>query len=404
MIPRDQIVAVTGAPRSGTSALMRALQLAGLPVSGEQWPAARRWERRIERAAPENRARLVVARERARERYERLNPGGFFEIGGVVVRGLREVGEYGGRIIKIVAPGILPPSRGRGTSPGIVWRYLLCVRDPRAVVTSQRDLNAGVQVAGEGGWNQPRLAAIPRRYLRQCGMLAYWLANGFNDLEPPDLRRWHAVDYDVTVANPRRELARCCDFLGWSPSPHALDEAAASYTPALRRSPARFEGWPPEAAADAAAAELVYEALKTLDRDLLGAARLAVEERREHHALERSRWYAPEVGWIVDASMARKAAADETFRATLRKAAMRSIESGFHPQVCTQYEAPPDAPTYTIRRPIDLGDLVVAMVRYRGEWMTREDAYRAHQITRSTDPGAAPPLDPVKLAAWAWRW
>lgn len=410
MIPNDKIVAVCCAPRSGSSALMRAMMLGGVPIAGDQWPQLRR--------GSASDAESEGARAAAIERARRLNPHGFWEVPGVVGRGLREPGEHGGRAIKIVSPGCLPPH----TDPRIVWRYVLLLRDPRAVAESQRDLDGGIRVAAPGpidenvaaraatqpsmaaadGWLDHRPAIRPRRYLAHLGPLAAWHAGAVDGVPPADRERWITLDYDALVADPAGELARLWDFLHCRPSAAQVAAAAGSYDARLRRSARRFAGWPPSQQSDGRAAEVLYQALLELEPAQLAAARLAVEDRAEFRRLEAVRWYSPDVGWMIDASIERKLRSDPAYREALRRVSGPAIAGGLHPQVCEGYAAAES--TYTIRRPADLGDLVARHCVYRGDLLSREDAFRLHQTLYCTDRPKCPAADPAKTAAWAWEW
>lgn len=388
---------------------MGALSLLGVPIAGDRFP--RQPNQVNAHLSPEAAQRAAVAHAKRREHLQRLNPVGYWEIPGVVSRGLQELDGHGGRAIKIVTRGILPPTGLRGTDPGLVWRYLLCLRDPRHVAESQRDLRRPVEVPGEtiDGWTSHRARPDPGRYLETMGRLAIWLAE-----DSPS--GWLVVDYDRTLGDPLTQLSLIAQFLGYLPSIEQLSAAAASYWPELRRSPATAGAWPAGRELDGQVAEAVYEALKGLGRRAesgerkaesgaeLAAARVAVLERLEAQQLERAQWYSPEVCWMIDASIQRKIASDSEFRDSLRKSAWRGLLTGYHPQVCAEYYEPVDAPVYTIRRPADLGDWSATCVRYRGRIETREQAFRVHQVLCCDPNTPAPEVDHQKVKAWRWRW
>jgi hypothetical protein len=121
--PPDQIVIVTGEPRSGTSAMMRALDELGHAIAGDRWPHQRRASQRPEQA------------DRLAERARKMNPCGFYEIPGVVANGLADPDGHGGRAVKIISRGLLPAVRGgpERTPPDTAWRVILCCRAPRHV-------------------------------------------------------------------------------------------------------------------------------------------------------------------------------------------------------------------------------------------------------------------------------
>jgi len=371
--------------------MMGALRLLGIPIAGQKFP----------RFDDENANEpLGDQQARVRKHMERMNPAGFWEVPGAVVRGLAAVGDHGGRAIKIISHGLVPGIDGRGptgTDPELVWRYVLCLRDPRHVAESQRDLRNPVDVADGGAWAYQRGPADPRRYLAGNGRLALWL-------ESRPLDDWISIDYDELVARPLAGLQRIARHLDHQPTTDQLAAAAASYDLALRRSPATAADWPPPLALDGQAADLVYQALGSLNRADLGVAALAVRERQEAHQLETNQWYDPAVGWMINAAVERRIRRDRTFRDQLRRAAWRGILTGHHPQVCEPYDEIRDAPTYTIRRPADLGDWSATMCRWRGQVVTREHAFRLHQADCANPATVNPPVDHAKVRAWRWEW
>ena len=388
--PPDKVIVVTGEPRSGTSAMMNALRLIGQPIAGDRFPSAP----------------IAGDAARAAARHDalvKLNPGGFYEVPGVVVRGLGQVDGLGAHAVKIISRGLLPGFNRRGptgTDPALIWKYVLCTRDPRHTAESQRDLRGPVDVPGEtpGTWANHRGRADPARYLAGAGRLVLWL-------QDRDLDDWAMLDYDEALDQPAASIARIAAHLDRRVTRAQLAEAAASYDPALRRSPATAPAdWPEPVAVDGQAADLVYEALRTLDRVALDTAALAVLERQEAHQLENARWYSAEVGWMINAAIERRLRRDPAYRDQLRRAAMEGIRTGHHPQVCTGYDELADGPIYTIRRPADLGDYRATMVRFRGQTMTRENAFLVHQAGLGDPATVNPPVDQERVAAWGWTW
>ena len=180
------ITAVTGDPRSGTSLNMAMLMLAGYPISGEKFPGDKVATKRL--AALAKQVELGQSTRKEQKRVQKnlakrtahahdLNPSGFYEVPGVVIRGLSKADSHGGHAIKIISRGIVPlqtPQGMVGTNPGIVWKYIVCMRDPRYVAESQRSLGGEVDVVGSDGGNEwivPRKALSVRSYLSGDGML-----------------------------------------------------------------------------------------------------------------------------------------------------------------------------------------------------------------------------------------
>ena len=84
---KDKIVMVTGAPRSGTSLQMQTLDLLGVPINGDRFPEGNR-----------DKIKNHLS-ERQKEQSENLNPKGFYEIGGVVIWGVRDISDYKGKAV-----------------------------------------------------------------------------------------------------------------------------------------------------------------------------------------------------------------------------------------------------------------------------------------------------------------
>ena len=130
------MIIVTGEPRSGTSLMMRIVDSLGLEIAGEQQPGEKRPDRNKKR----------------KERAEYLNPEGFWEVPGVVSRGIKteeQVEEYKDKVIKIVTGGL-----SNTVKPAIdkIDKIIFCLRHPREVAFSQQKLVSGVEVAKKEGW------------------------------------------------------------------------------------------------------------------------------------------------------------------------------------------------------------------------------------------------------------
>lgn len=381
----DRITLVTGDPRSGTSLMMQTLDLLGVPVAGEKYPQ----KGRLAEGTPDQQRRL--------ERTRVMNPRGFYEVPGVVVRGTSDRERFAGQALKVVSPGAWPHA-GAGTPPEIVDKYILCLRDPTSVGQSQTHLEMPVQVSGDGEWQPPAQKPSPVRFLLENGGLAQWL---FENDEPRG--RVLVVDYDDFLDHPDRTLARVIAHLEIEPTPDQIDAARSNVDPALRRSPGEFTGWPEALRLDGEAAQAVYESLRELSPELWLTAWGRLESRREFHRRERTRWYDPAIGILATAGLFRILQTDAEKRRVLVEGAgrvagfRRQLQQGLHPQCTVGFRAAEE--TYTIERPADFGDLTRPLVIYRGETMTWERAFAWHQqLWNARQADLLPKLERQRLA------
>lgn len=267
----EKILAVLGTPRSGTSLLMRMLDAMGVPVAGER-------EMTIA-SEPGDRARVIADAAR------NLNPDGFFEVPGLVGRGLfsRRIMEgldLGGKAVKLVGSAMLPIDgvTPRGTDYSLVDRVILCLRDPREVAASQTGLVSGVMRAGDDEWTAKVPHALsPATYIRDLGRLCMAMAEGW---PVPVLvvahERWRNVD------DRAKQVEALASFVG----AESGEKAGQLWDDGLYRS--RPNNWPEHLAADGAIADAIYAAL--LDGDPATVAPLAEAWLSEQQA-ERVAWY-----------------------------------------------------------------------------------------------------------------
>lgn len=181
------VVIVSGAPRSGTSLMMRILEAAGLaPLCDEARPP------------------------------DADNPHGYYELD-AVKRSAQDhgwLGGAGGRAVKVVQSLLrhLPSDRR--------YRVILMRRDPDAVVRSQEAMLARRGAAPEPDGAATRISLV--RQLRATETL----------LESRPEFDWLGVDYDRLVADAEPELQRVILFLGLDAT---AAELASIVEPALQR-------------------------------------------------------------------------------------------------------------------------------------------------------------------------
>ena len=175
------VTVVSGAPRSGTSAMMQMLGAGGMDL-------------------------LVDGVRRA----DRDNPRGYFEL--EAARRLADdatwVPRAVGCAVKLVHA--LVPRLPRGPA----YRIVLMRRDWREVLASQRAMLVRRGGVPEGP-DDARLAGI---FAAQLARLAHWAA------ERPDVELLE-VDYNALVSDPAGAAGRVCGFLGGGLD--VLDMAAA---------------------------------------------------------------------------------------------------------------------------------------------------------------------------------
>lgn len=115
---------ISGSPRSGTSATMRVMRASGYNLHGDKFPRlANNSESEIEQYMHDKKV----------ERFkpeDQLNEQGFFEEGGMVMKGigknilshLHTIPE--GSVVKIIGKGLL------NTDPDLISKLIYCLRDP----------------------------------------------------------------------------------------------------------------------------------------------------------------------------------------------------------------------------------------------------------------------------------
>lgn len=117
-------VIVSGSPRSGTSATMRVLIASKYNVHGDKFP------RLANKSKSEIEKYMQSKKEEEFKPEEQLNEKGYFEEGGMVMKGISKTLDChlhtipDGSVIKIIGKGL------RGTDPDLVGHLVYCLRDP----------------------------------------------------------------------------------------------------------------------------------------------------------------------------------------------------------------------------------------------------------------------------------
>jgi hypothetical protein len=169
-MPRDGIIVVSGLPRSGTSMMMRMLEVGGLAV--------------------------VTDRRRA---PDASNPAGYYE--DERVKRLRD-GEHqwlesaAGKVVKVVSPLLeyLPPRHA--------YKLIFMLRSVSEIIASQRRM-----LARQGDRPQDDDAAMAAMYRRHLSTIESWL------VQQSHIDTMYVHYRDVT-ADPAGHVVRISRFLG----------------------------------------------------------------------------------------------------------------------------------------------------------------------------------------------
>ncbi len=187
------MIIITGDPRSGTSLMMSIVSSLGIEIAGQQF---------------------VDTKQKSKKRIKRadyLNPEGFWEVAGVVSRGIQtqeQIDEYENKAIKIVTSGLL-----NTVKPAIdkTDKIIFCLRNPREIAFSQQKLISSIEVAGDNGeWGfiPEKMKVDLTKYIRSVGR--YIIKSTNIDLWDRTL----VVDYGELLTNPTQEIKRISTFLG----------------------------------------------------------------------------------------------------------------------------------------------------------------------------------------------
>ncbi len=235
-----KINAVTGAPRSGTSLAMQILDILGVAVAGTP------------PVVPTDFSDLELDTMDRKKRAKALNPLGFYEIGGTVVKGItaeKEAMRFAGKTVKIVASGMSK------TDPAYVGKIILCLRNPAEILTSQENLTSDIIVQGEEGevFSPKLMKKGPDTYVQQMGNLLRWISN---NKKTEDV---FSLNYEELQSEKAESvLTDLCHFLEIEPDSKKVAQAIAQIKPELYRS--NKADWPDTE--EAALAFTVYENLK----------------------------------------------------------------------------------------------------------------------------------------------
>jgi hypothetical protein len=329
---------------------MQTLYLLGCPVEGELDPSIKK------RDDLENDPLKEVREEHA----DKMNPRGFFEVPGVVIRGTRNQEKFGGKILKVVSNGVYPQTGtplSIGTPPEIVDKYILCVRKPMHIAVSQMDLVSQTFAGSKskpGTWAPLKSMLSPIPYIIRTGGLVGWLSEQDDSLRAKFL----PVLYDNMIDNPRGTIQTIIEHLEIQPDPKNIEAAVANISTDLRRSDT-LEEWPEDLKISGITADSIFDALLSLDPgDLASAAVYASEFIRNQH-LESIQWVDDEDTWAtITAQTKRDLITNKNGIAdNMRERLSQYRENRLICSQCSYYNRD-EIKTYEMQRPLDLGTLV----------------------------------------------
>lgn len=348
-IPENQMIVVSGDPRSGTSLMMQTLNLLEIPISGEKF---------TQRRGSEPMNEIAV----------NLNPKGFFEVPGVVMRGTPDIKEFGGTAIKIISPGLTK------TPTNLIYKVILCLRDPRFVAESQTNLQNGVLLDS----NPFKTAISPKRYIIEMGKFLKWLMG-----QPQDFRdKFLIVDYNNFLKDTENELDRLISYLGVTVTSAVRRKAIKNVDQSLRRSDAAFSGWGEKYADYGNTADLIYQSLKTFDPDQSLDASSRVDTVIETESKEMALIFKPEMCCNVSATFLRQYGKSEKTKNYMLKSYLHRVKIGESFLTSPDYTGESEE-IYTIHLPIDIGgSQTFNKVWYLGLQLTNEEAQAMHELRR----------------------
>ena len=353
---QDKVIVVSGQPRSGTSLMMQTMELLGMPIWGSKYPQEDRLNEMLDQIEdPDQRAKAEEQGQSRLKHAKEMNPRGFYEQPGLVMRGFRRLDdEHKGHVVKVIVDGLYDRENQNGHKIGTpeqhIDRIILCLRDPRNTAVSQMDLAGGVEVAAideeteEEVWANAGQPLSPKRYVASMGNFLMWL----RDHEELDSRIM-VVEY--SDMHDEKPVGAIVEHLGIEATSEQIKAAEDNIDPLLRRS-VDFAGWGRDDI-EGALAEDIHAALKAWDRPKFGGLAARAFEMMNNWRLETVRWVDTEEGsWVnVNADIMRSGGMDM----------IHPVLIPMGDQGCKYFER--GETEYTIERPLDLGDLTRRMVQ-----------------------------------------
>lgn len=352
------MIVVSGEPRSGTSLMMQTLKHLGVPVVGNETnnPLNRVTDKdKTPELSDEERKEM----KRRADHAQKMNPIGFYEIPGIVIRGVRGrvADKYLGKAIKIVTSGLPRRSQmgmGFGTDMEKVDKIILCLRNPKHIAISQQDLSSYIEIADtdSGDWKLGNMfKPSPMQFFQRTGRFLVWL-----DKNPDVKAKILTIDYDDMHLEADTQLNKIVRFLDIQPTPEQLKAAKDNILPSLKRSTKQIQ-WDPDEEKEGDISMKIYDSLKSLNTT---ACRALVEDRMYYHRLENVRWLDDDYGFgtwlVIDPSMYRLLSVNGN--KTLPQLMINTTNRHSARMISTVCKFRTDSnEEYTIHRPGDIGDL-----------------------------------------------
>ncbi|MHA2182177.1 MAG: sulfotransferase domain-containing protein [Promethearchaeota archaeon] len=336
------MIVITGEPRSGTSLMMRIINSLGLEISGDQNPGKEQED------------------DKRQERANYLNPEGFWEVSGIVSRGIRteeQIEKYKDKAIKIITHGL-----SNTVKPAIdkIDKIIFCLRNPREIAYSQQKLVSTVEVSEDESWGYApeHMKVDLGRYILSIG--EYILKTVQTDLWDKTL----VVYYEDLINNGASEIKKISKFLEvpYNPETHKI----------IRKDLYRSVEVPEvnDLAND------LFNSIKTKDftnvlepiREYLNQKRL--ESVKWLDDIEYKTWVI--AGWDLHKSL-------KINNNNVRTNLTAIIDKRILPTKCNYYK--PTGEEYTIERVVELGPLTRTKINCedKGKEITREQCFNCWQ-------------------------
>jgi hypothetical protein len=322
--------------------MMQTLGLLGVPVVGEPLPGA------------------DLRNEGENNPAAQLNPKGFYEIGGIVMRGIPsdDYAMFDGCAIKIIVSGLVEfgyLGRKVGTNREILNRskIIWCLRNPRSVAKSQKNLQTNVQLNVDGKFQHANkfFAENPERYVDEIGLFYKWLKEN-----EAIFKNVLIVDYDNMLKDPEEQIDNVINHIGLTVSNTQRLAAIKNVDPSLYRSDKDFE-WTDNLKDVGLLADDLYLSIKTGSYDVLRK----IQEQSDKKLSDLIHWVDnEELGtWLlVSASLFRSLKSNTNH---VRDKLCKLYKHTQKPTACTDYSISDEK--YIIQRPKDLGDLTRSKIK-----------------------------------------
>lgn len=342
----NEYVIVTGVPRSGTSMQMQTLKCLGLEIVGDEYPQLKNIKKFIKQKeikgkdvseeflemnegpviGEDNEFLGFIIKQKDSKKFfskdigemkefteffkasKNMNPRGFYEISGAVMRGIQDEKLIKNKAVKIIVEGLPERVISRknkdgeveekiiGTKPEILEKakIILCLRNPRNVAISQKNLQERNKVKIVNEDNEfvdikKVFPENPTRYAYEMSKFYFWIK------ENPEIEnKLLKIDFDDMHDKTEQQIDRLEKYLELDCLDEKKQLAIENVTNKLRRS-VDFEGWHEQLKESGKVAEMLYEYFKNgkeVDEEFL-------KEYLKNKYLESVQWIDTEYGsWV----------------------------------------------------------------------------------------------------------